>query len=158
MNHVNNWAIFMSCKFRLFSELQNYKNTNFGFHFSSPNRDQYCLAYPYYLMSHRTIEQVFSRIAALTQHIPNDSQHMKGAVHTLKVMIIKSTDSNEEMGRKLSSTHDSNHTFGEKLLDFLAKYAPNEIAVLGLTSPIFRELMSTKMCDVILQMKKDNQL
>lgn len=128
---------------------------------SAPSRDQYCLAYPYYLMSQKSIEQVFNRISTLTENIPNDSEHMKGAVHTLKVMIIKSTDNNEELGRRLSSVHDTGtgHTFGEKLLEFLAKYAPNEIAVLGLTSPIFRELMSTKICDVILRSKQvNNQL
>lgn len=116
------------------------------------------MAYPYYLMSQKSIEQVFNRISTLTANIPNDSQHMKGAVHTLKVMITKSTDNNEELGRRLSSVYDTGtgHTFGEKLLEFLAKYAPNEIAVLGLTSPIFRELMSTKMCDVILRMKPVN--
>lgn len=92
----------------------------------------------------------------LTANIPNDSQHMKGSVHTLKVMITKSTDNSEELGRRLSSAYSTCHTFGEKLLEFLAKYAPNEIAVLGLTSPIFRELMSTKICDVIQQTKQVN--
>lgn len=109
-------------------------------------------------MGHKTIEQVYSRIVALTEHIPPDSELMRGPVHTLKVMITKSTDSNEELGRRLSSTYDSTHTFGEKLLEILAKYAPDEIAVLGLTSPIFRELMSTKMCDIISKMKNDDQL
>lgn len=111
-------------------------------------------------MGNLKIDQVFSRILALIGDIPQDSKSMVGAVHTLKTMIVKSTEGNEEVTRRLTSTFDSGpgHSFGEKLLEFFAKYAPNEIAVIGLTSSNFRDAMSTKMCDTILQTKSSDQL
>lgn len=85
---------------------------------------------------------------------------MRGAIHTLKSMILKSNEGNEELARRLTTASESgsNKPFGEKLLEFLAKYAPNELAVIGLNSTIFRDTMSTKMCDVIQQINKREQL
>lgn len=111
-------------------------------------------------MGNLKIDQVFNRILTLIGDIPLDSKSMVGTVHTLKTMIVKSTEANEEMTRRLTSTLESstNHSFGDKLLQFLAKYAPNEIATIGLNSMIFREAMSNKMCETILQTKGNDQL
>lgn len=111
-------------------------------------------------MGNLKIDQVFNRILAHIGDIPQDSKSMIGAVHTLKTMIVKSTEGNEEVARRLTSIIDSstNHSFGEKLLEFFAKYAPNEIAAIGLNSIVFRDAMSTKMCETILQTKGSDQL
>lgn len=95
---------------------------------------------------------------ALIEGIPQDSKSMIGAVHTLKSMIIKSTERNDELTRKLTTTFDSNQTFGEKFLELLAKYAPNELASIGLTSNVFRDALSMKICDTILQVHQNDQL
>lgn len=111
-------------------------------------------------MGNLKIDQVFSRILALIGDIPQDSKSMVGAVHTLKTMIVKSSEGSEEVTRRLTSTVDSirNQSFGEKLLDFFAKYAPDEIAAIGLNSTNFRDAMSTKMCETILRTKSSEQL
>lgn len=111
-------------------------------------------------MGNVTLNGVFNRISLLNANEPNDTDSMKGVIHTLKVMIIKSNESSEEMGRRLTAYNDTsaNQTFGERLLDFFAKYAPNEIAILSLNSTVFRELMSTKICEVIAQTKSDDHL
>lgn len=99
------------------------------------------------------INKLFDRVVSLTTSHRKEATSFGGAVYTLKVMIIKSTESSEEIGRRLTTHTDSNpsHTFGEQLLEFFEKNAPNEIAVLGLNSHIFRELMSSKMCEFILR-------
>lgn len=127
----------------------------------SPNRDEYCLAYPYYVMSQITINETFDRIVRLLNE--NDNERTTcGAVHTLKSMIIKSTESAESIGHRLTATHSSgdnqNQTFGDKLLEFFALHAPNEIAVIGLNSTTFRDFMSAKLCDVILRTKCESKL
>lgn len=95
---------------------------------------------------------------SLTVNVSNKSDTMKGAVHTLKMMIIKSTESNEAIERRLTTTFDANKSFGEKLLDLFIKHAPNEIAIVSLNSAIFRELMSSKVSIAITQLKNDEQL
>lgn len=127
----------------------------------SPHRDEYCLAYPYYAMSQITINETFNRIVRLLNE--NDNERTTcGAVHTLKSMIIKSTESAESIGHRLTAAHaansNSNQTFGDKLLEFFAMHAPNEIAIIGLNSITFRELMSAKLCDAILRTKSDGKL
>lgn len=97
------------------------------------------------------MDQVYNRIMALIGDIPLDSKSMVGAVHTLKSMIIKTTERNDELSRKLTTNFDSNQTFGEKLLEFLAKYAPHELAAIGLASTVFRDALSTKLCETILR-------
>lgn len=126
----------------------------------SENRDQYCLAFPYYVMGNLSIDQVYHRILTIVGDIPQNSVSMKGAIHTLKSMILKYSDDNEELVRRLTAYMDShkNHTFGEKLLEFMAKYAPNELAVLGLHSTIFRDTMSNRICETILQTNGKSQL
>lgn len=128
--------------------------------FRSENRDQYCLAYPYYVMGNLSIDQVYRRILTIVGDIPQNAVTMKGAIHTLKSMILKYSDDNEELSRRLTAYIDShkNHTFGEKLLEFIAKYAPNELAVIGLNSTIFRDTMSNRMCETILQTNANMQL
>lgn len=128
------------------------------FCFRSQNRDQYCLAYPYYLMGNLTVDQVYSRIVALTGDIPQDSKSMVGAVHTLKSMIVKSSEGNEELAKRLTTAFDSNQTFGDKMLEFLAKYAPNELAAIGLMSTTFRDTLSSKICETILRISSTEQL
>lgn len=127
----------------------------------SPHRDEYCLAYPYYAMSQITINETFDRIVRLLNENDNERTTV-GAVYTLKSMIIKSTESAESIGHRLTATHitsgNYNQTFGDKLLEFFAKHAPNEIAIIGLNSSTFRELMSAKLCDVILRTKSDGKL
>lgn len=106
-----------------------------------------------------SIDHVYSRIMALTQHIQYiEADAMKGAVHTLKRMIIKTTDSSEIVERRFTQTIDGNQTFGDKILDFFVKYAPNEIATLALSSNIFRESMSSKISNAITVLKSDNEL
>lgn len=111
-------------------------------------------------MGQLTIDKVYSRLTTLIGDTTQNVNSMKGAVHTLKSMILKSNEASEEVARRLTSTFDSssNQSFGEKLLEFLAKYAPNEVAVIGLNSTVFRDTMGTKMCDVILQVNKIEQL
>lgn len=111
-------------------------------------------------MGRLTIDQIYSRIATIIGDIPQDSNSMKGAVHTLKSMIVKVPDQNEELSRRLTTTTATNITqpFGETLLQFFTKYSPNDIAVIGLTSTVFRDTMSTKMCETILQSKTTEQL
>lgn len=127
----------------------------------SPNRDEYCLAYPYYAMSQITVNETFDRIVRLLSENDNE-RNTCGAVHTLKSMIIKSTESAESIGHRLTAAHSAtghnNQTFGDKLLEFFAANAPNEIAVVGLNSSTFREFMSAKMCDVILRTRGDGKL
>lgn len=127
----------------------------------SPHRDEYCLAYPYYAMSQITINETFDRMVRLLNE--NDNERTTcGAVHTLKSMIIKSSESAECIGHRLTAIHvtngGTNQTFGDKLLEFFAVYAPNEIAVIGLNSVTFREFMSAKLCEVILRTKIDGNL
>lgn len=106
-----------------------------------------------------SIDLVYNRIIALTQHIQCVEENlMKGGVHTLKRMIIKTTDSNEVVERRYTQTIDGNQTFGDKILEFFVKYAPNEIATLALSSNIFRELMSSKISNAITALKSDDEL
>lgn len=109
-------------------------------------------------MGNLTVDQVYSRIIALIGDIPQDSNSMVGAVHTLKSMIVRSCEANEELAKRLTTIFDSNQTFGEKMLGFLAKYAPNELATIGLLSTIFRDTLSTKMCELILRINSAQQL
>lgn len=111
-------------------------------------------------MGHLTIDQVYARIIALIGDIPQDSESMKGAIHTLKSMILKLNEGNEELACRLSSHCDlnTNHTFGDKLLEFIARYAPNELSMIGLNSTIFRDTMSTKICETILRINGNDQL
>lgn len=62
------------------------------------------------------------------------------------------------MGRRLNAVHSDNQTFGEKFLEFFAKYAPNEIAYVALNSTTFRDLMSAKLCEMLLRIKSEDQL
>ncbi|XP_031634727.1 uncharacterized protein LOC116348019 [Contarinia nasturtii] len=130
------------------------------FYVMSQNRDQYCLAYPYYVMGDLKLNQVYNRIMTIIGDIPQDSKSMVGAVHTLKTLILKSTDEHEELARRLTSTVETstNRNFGEKLMEFFAKYAPNELAAIGLNSIIFRDTMGGKMCEIILQTNTSDQL
>lgn len=127
----------------------------------SSHRDEYCLAYPYYSMSQITINETFDRIVQLLNENHNE-RSVCGAVHTLKSMIIKSTESAESIGHRLTANHqtnsNSNRTFGDELLEFFALHAPNEIAIIGLNSITFREFMSAKMCDIILRSKMHGKL
>lgn len=127
----------------------------------SPHREEYCLAFPYYAMSQTSINEIFDRIVRLLNENDNE-RSTTGAIHTLKAMIIKSTESAESIGHRLTAAHttsgNNNQTFGDKLLDFFAVHAPNEISIIGLNSVTFRELMSAKLCDVILRTKSDGKL
>lgn len=127
----------------------------------SPHRDEYCLAYPYYAMSQITINETFDRIVRLVNENDNE-RNTCGAIHTLKSIIIKSTESAESIGHRLTAAHsangNTNQTFGDKMLEFFAQHAPNEIAIIGLNSITFRELMSAKLCDAILRTKGNGQL
>lgn len=123
----------------------------------SPNKDEYCLAYPYYAMSHSSINDVYERVVLLVNRNDNDKS-ISGSVHTLKSMIVKSSESGEELGRRLTQCFASNLTFGDKLLEFFAQHAPNEISVIALNSATFRDLMSAKMCEVLLRMKPESKL
>lgn len=111
-------------------------------------------------MGNLSIDQVYQRILAIVGDIPENSVPMKGAIHTIKSMILKYNDDNEELVRRLTTYVDSHksHTFGEKLLEFIAKYAPNELAVIGLNSIIFRDTMGNRMCETILQTNGKSQL
>lgn len=111
-------------------------------------------------MGNLTIDQVYGRIMALIQDVPQDAESMKGAVHTLKAMILKPNETNEELARRLSAHVDSHksQTFGEKLLEFIATYAPNDLAVIGLNSTIFRDTMGQKMCETIRHTSGNDQL
>lgn len=104
--------------------------------------------------------QVYARIMAIIGDIPQDSKSMSGAVHTLKTMIIKSNDGHEELARHLTSSFELNtkQNFGEKLLDFFAKYAPNELSAIGLNSIVFRDTIGNKLCEMILQTKSNSDL
>lgn len=123
----------------------------------SPNKDEYCLAYPYYSMSQSTINDVYERVITLINKNDNEKS-INGSVHTLKSMIIKTTENNEELGRRLTQCYATNLTFGDKLLEFFAKYSPNEISVIALNSTVFRDLMSTKMCEILLKIKSESKL
>lgn len=128
----------------------------------SENRDEYCFAYPYYTMGEITTNEAYDRIVALLNH--NDGgdgsgkRSANGAIYTLKLMITKETGNAEEIGHRLTATHSENQSFGEKLLEFFAQNAPNEIAMLGLNSMIFRDFMSAKMCEVIARSKSESGL
>lgn len=128
------------------------------FYVMSTNRDQYCLAYPYYSMGRMPIDRVYNRIVALTQHVQLEADAMKGAVHTLKRMIVKTMEPTELVERRLTQCLDGQQSFGDRLLEFFVKYAPHEIATLALSSTTFRELMSTKIANAISSMKHDEQL
>lgn len=106
-----------------------------------------------------SIDHVYNRIMSMTQHIQYiEADAMKGAVHTLKRMIIKTTENNEIVERRFTQTIDANQTFGDKILDFFVKYAPNEIATLALSSNIFRELLGSKISNAITVLKSDEEL
>lgn len=111
-------------------------------------------------MGNLTIDKVYGRIMGLIMDIPQDVESMRGAVHTLKSMILKSTEGNEELARRLSAYIETskNQTFGEKLLDFFATYAPKDLAAIGLNSTIFRDAMGHKMCETILNTNGGDQL
>lgn len=111
-------------------------------------------------MGNLSIDQVYHRILEIVGDVPQNAVSMKGAIHTIKSMILKYNDDNEELVRRLTAHIDShkNHTFGEKLLEFIAKYAPNELAVIGLHSTIFRDTMSNRMCETIMQTNGSVQL
>lgn len=111
-------------------------------------------------MGNLSIDQVYQRILTIVGDIPQNAVSMKGAIHTIKSMILKYNDDSEELVRRLTAYTDShkNQTFGEKLLEFFAKYAPTELAVIGLNSTIFRDTMSNRMCETILQTNGSVQL
>lgn len=108
-------------------------------------------------MARTTIDQVYKRIISMTQNVELGADAMKGSVHTLKRMITKSTETNENTERRLATTCNGT-TFGDKLLEFFIKYAPNEIATLALSSTTFHEIMNTKIANAIVQLKSDEQL
>lgn len=111
-------------------------------------------------MGNLTIDQVYNRILTIIGDVQQDSESMVGAIHTIKSMILKSNDGTEELARRLTSFVHSKktHTFGEKLLEFIVKYAPNELAVIGLASTVFRDTLGHKICESILQRNNTGQL
>lgn len=116
---------------------------------TSSNRDEYCLAFPYYTMAQISIESVFDRI--LSMNNINAKRPLAGLVHTLKNMLIKFRHNSEDIGRLLTNVRNSKMiTFGEELIELFLSDAPNELAVLTLRSQYFRDYMSLKVCDAIV--------
>lgn len=114
----------------------------------SENREEYCLAFPYYTMGKISIEDLYDRVLAINKQ--NQKSSFVGLLHTIKNMLIKFRYGVEDIGRLLTTVRSHKTiTFGEELIELFLSYAPNEIAVLTLRSPVFRDYMGTKVCDAI---------
>lgn len=116
---------------------------------TSMNRDEYCLAFPYYTMGQITIENVYDRI--LSMNDITTKRPLAGLVHTLKNMLIKYRHNSEDIGKLLTNVRTGKMcSFGEELIELFLSDAPNELAVLTLRSQYFRDYMSVKVCEAIV--------
>lgn len=112
-------------------------------------------------MGEISLKEVYDRIVAM-EETANKSEPKCGAVYTLKALLAKSSEDFEEIGKQLTAV-DANkktqiQTLGEKILDFFGMHAPNELASIALNSHVFREYMSAKICEIILQIKGEYTL
>lgn len=113
-------------------------------------REDYCQAFPYYIMGRLCITDVYDRVQNLINATDHYCNLNIGLIHTLKNMLIKLRHGSEEMCRLLTTVRSGkNITFGEELLDLFLVNAPHEIAVLTLRSQFFRDCMSSKVCEVV---------
>lgn len=112
-------------------------------------------------MGHISLRQIYDRIMLLESD-DSKAQLNCGAVHTLKVLLTKSGENFEEIGKQLTAMYSNEksqlQTFGEKILEFFATHAPNQLAAIALNSHVFRDYMSAKICETILRIRGEHKL